>query len=288
MFAHRSHGSRPTRPARHTLVRFIGAVLVSALVTLSLPLGISPASAASVTSVSLSGGMTGSDGLLYAKSGSKLNLTASTDAARCVRVSGGLSGEKTSNNQQTTWTWSSPNGLSVPTGTDGVKTVTVTAYDNVTCTNNTGTGRKTDSASYVLDNTGPVATATLVPPANAVGWNNSVPVNITWKATDAGVGFDEVCGGSSKTLNPCTASVTTFTSGTTLNASATDRLGNTANPAGSVTVKVDTGLPTITGSRSPAQPASGWNNTPVEVSFVCSDPQQSSKDIPAFASGIKT
>ncbi|MDQ4132260.1 MAG: PxKF domain-containing protein [Actinomycetota bacterium] len=54
-------------------------------------------------------------------------------------------------------------------------------------------------------------------------------------------------------------------------------------------VRLDTQVPTITGSRSPAQPASGWNNTPVDVTFTCDDPNQGvTKDNAGFASGIKT
>ena len=287
MYSHRSPRARRSGRPTHKLVRIIGTLLGTALLTLLMPLGISPASAASVASVTLSGGATGTDGLPYAKSGSKMNATVVTDAAKCVALSGGLTDTRTSSSSQTSWTFSGSTGLAVPSDTDGVKTVLATAYDNQNCTNNSGTGRKTASASYGLDNTGPVATATLTPTANAAEWNNSLPVNITWKATDTGVGFDEICGGSSKTLNPCTVSVTTATAGTKLTTIATDKLGNQST--GSVTVKVDTALPTITGSRSPAQPSSGWNNTDVTVSFTCDDPKQGAKaGDPGFASGIKT
>jgi len=38
-----------------------------------------------------------------------------------------------------------------------------------------------------------------------------------------------------------------------------------------VTIKLDTVSPTITGARSPAANAAGWNKTPVTVSFSCTD-----------------
>ena len=38
-----------------------------------------------------------------------------------------------------------------------------------------------------------------------------------------------------------------------------------------MTVKLDKTTPTITGSRTPAANANGWNNTDVTVSFTCSD-----------------
>jgi hypothetical protein len=260
---------------------------VSVLVTLSLPLGISPASAASVSAASFSGDNKTLvvDGVLYAKRQAALTLSVTTATAKCVEVSGDHIAQQTSGAAKTSWSF----GFTPGDG-DGVKTVTVTAYDNFTtgskgvktCANGTGS-HQTMNASYVLDNTGAAASASLSPAANAAGWNNS-PVTITWTGSDTGVGFTPKCDGASSehNPNPCTDTVTAASNGTTKTASATDRLGNAGG--GSVVVRLDTLVPTITGSRSPAQPASGWNNTDVTVSFTCDDPKQDAD----FASGIKS
>ena len=259
MFSCRSHHSRPMasawRPLR-SVARFTGATLVSALVALSLPMGIVPASAASVSAASFSGDSKTLvvDGLLYAKkqAGLTLNVTTAT-AAKCVEVTGAHTAKQTSNSPKTTWTFSG-SGWEAPDG-NGIRTVTVTAYDSAgtPCTNGTGS-HKTMDASYVLDNAGPVLTASLSPAANAAGWNKSA-VNITWEAQDAGVGFTRRCDGPGSEHNPkpCTDSQTAATGGTTKTAGGNDRLGNPGS--GSVVVKIDTAAPTITGSRSPAQPA---------------------------------
>ena len=280
----RSGRGAPAVLRRGVLVRFAG-VLVSALVALSLPLGVSPASAASVSSASFVGDSKTLvvDGVLFAKKQAALTLSVTTTAAKCVEVLGDHVARQTSNAAKTAWSF----GFTAGDG-NGVKSVTVRAFDNAgtPCTNGTGSHRSLD-ASYTLDNTAPVASATLSPAANPAGWNNSLPVTVMWDAADAGVGFSKDCDGSDKTLNPCSASVTSVTNGTTNTASATDRLGNAASPAGSVTVKVDTAVPTITGTRTPTQPTSGWNNTDVTVNFTCEDPKQGvTKDNPGFASGM--
>ena len=251
---------------------------------LSLPMGILPASAASVSAASFSGDSKTRTvaGLLYAKKQAGLTLNVTTATAKCVVISGDHSAQQT-HNGKTAWSF----GFTAGDG-NGVKAVTAQAFDNQNCTNNIGTGRQTMTASYVLDNDGPVVSALLSPEANAAGWNKG-PVSLTWNADDDGSGVDRVCTGSGSTHNPkpCTDSVTAATNGTPLSSSATDRLGNSGS--GSVTVRIDTALPTITGSRSPAQPASGWNNADVTVNFSCEDPKQGvTKDNPGFASGVKT
>lgn len=67
------------------------------------------------------------------------------------------------------------------------------------------------------------------------------------------------------------ASDSTFSFGTTtVNCTAKDQAGNTAQGSFTVTVR-DTTPPTITGSASPAANANGWNNKAVTVSFTCND-----------------
>ena len=228
------------------------AVLVAAI--LQSP----PAFAASVSAAAFTGGagtvVVGTT--LYARSGGSLTLTLTTSAdTKCVQVSGAHTAEQRSATAKSSWTFA----FSAGSG-DGVQTITATArpeFNTNACTGQPGSRQ----ASYVLDNTGPVVTGALAPLPNANGWNRA-NVTITWTATDAGSG---VASGPT----PASDSVVADTAGVTRTSSATDRLGNTGS--GAVTVKLDKTNPVITGSRSPAANANGWNNAPVTVSFSCSD-----------------
>jgi hypothetical protein len=232
---------------------FIGAGLL-------LGLMVSGAFGSSVTSAAFSGGSgtVSVGGTLYSKQGGALTLTVNTsNDTQCVDVTGAHTAHQTSNAPKSSWTFS----LTAGSG-DGIQTVTVAASpksngNNGQCTGQTGTA----SASYVLDNTGPLVTGSVAPGPNGAGWNKS-NVGITWSATDAGSG---VASGPT----PATDSQTANTAGVTKTAAATDRLGNTGS--GSVTVRLDKTAPTVTGTRAPAPNANGWNNTDVTASFTCSD-----------------
>ena len=228
------------------------------------------------------------EGKLYAKKQAEVTLSVTTaTAAKCVVVSGDHAATVTDKNGKTSWSI----GFTAGDG-NGPKSVTVNAYDNSgpPCTNPPGGTHTSMTASYILDNTGPSLSASLSPAPNGAGWNNNnSAVNITWDAVDAGVGFVRKCDGPGNEHNPkpCTDSQTVPTGGTTKSSNGTDRLGNSGS--GSVAVRLDTAVPTISGSRSPAQPASGWNNTDVTVNFTCDDPKQGvAKDNAGFASGIKS
>lgn len=253
----RRHGSSVSGTRRRVVgVLATGAVVASGLLALTA----TPAAASTVSSAAFSGagGTVSVGGTLYAKSGGDLTLTVSTSAdTRCVDVTGAFSGHQTSASAKSTWTFAY---LAAGTS-DGVYSVTATASPNFNANNCTGQSQNPKTASFVLDNTGPVVTAAVSPTPNAAGWNNS-NVAISWSATDAGSGV-----GSGPT--PTTDTQTANTAGITKTASATDRLGNAGT--GSVTVKLDKSAPVITGSRAPAANADGWNNTDVTVSFSCSD-----------------
>jgi hypothetical protein len=208
-----------------------------ALVAASMVLGmLAPLSnptltyASSVTSAAFSGGSgtVSVGGILYAKNGAALTLTVTTSSdTKCVDVTGAHTGHQTSSTAKSSWTFS---GAAFTAGAgDGVRTITAAASPNFNtntnnCTGQTGTG----TASYTLDNTGPVVTAALSPAANAAGWNNA-NVTITWSATDAGSG---IANGGGPT--PATDSQNGNTAGVTKTATATDRVGNVGN--GSVTI----------------------------------------------------
>ena len=247
-------------------------VVLSMLLGMLAPLAnMAPTYAASVISASFSGG-TGTasvNGTLYARQGAALTLTVNTDSdTKCVRVTDGTTTvDKDASSAQTLWTFTSADsGALFVAGTgDGVKTVTATAFRNSNgqhhCTANGGEAFGVQTASYVLDNTGPVVSATVAPTPNAAGWNKS-DVVITWTATDAGSGFP---GPTPFLSQPFSTEI----GGATLTQAVPDRLGNIGQ--GSVTIKLDKTLPSINASRQPAPNADGWNNSNVTVSFTCSD-----------------
>jgi hypothetical protein len=107
---------------------------------------------------------------------------------------------------------------------------------------------------------------TLNLPINVIAEATSLsgtPVSFTWSATDA--------------LSDVSSSFIDFQSGslfqlgtTTVNVTATDLAGNTANGSFTVTVQ-DTTVPTIQTGIAPPPNAAGWNSTDVTVSFACVD-----------------
>jgi hypothetical protein len=255
------HHSASLRNPKLTVARNpkLTVALATLLALAATLVQLTPASAASVTSASFSGG-TGTasvDGTLYARNGAALTLTVATSSdTRCVEVTGAYTARQTSSTAKSSWSFP----LTAGTG-DGVQGVTAAASPNFNANHCTGQSQSPATAAYVLDNTGPTVTAALSPAPNAAGWTNA-NVTITWSATDTGAG---VASGPT----PATESVTANTPGVTKTSSATDRLGNAGS--GSVAVKLDKTAPTISGSRSPAANANGWNNTDVTVSFTCAD-----------------
>ena len=216
------------------------------------------ASGSSVSGASFSGG-SGTvtvNGTVYAKNGGALTLNVTTSSdTQCVDLSGAFTGHQQSTTAKSSWSFSP---LTAGAG-DGTQTVTVSASPGFNgqnkCNGNTGTA----TASYVLDNTGPVVTAALAPAANGAGWNNS-NTTVTWSATDQ-VGINS---------GPTPSSVTENQNGIyNLSSTATDKLGNSAT--GSVQVQLDKAAPSIVASRTPAANGFGWNNTDVAVSFTCTD-----------------
>jgi hypothetical protein len=109
-----------------------------------------------------------------------------------------------------------------------------------------------------LEKTAPLITGSITPAPNAAGWNNSdVTVNFT-------------CTPSVSDIVSCPPPVpVTQGMGQEISGSVTDQAGK-SNSA-SVTVNIDKIPPVITAVISPQPNAAGWNNTPVTVTFTCSD-----------------
>src|SRR5207249_408983 len=225
-----------------------------------LPATVATTFAASVVSVSLTGGTgtTTVGGTLYAKQGGALTLKVTTDTdTQCVVVTGSFAAAQHVTGTSSNWTFPFTAGSG-----DGSAFVTATAgsqfnANSQQCNMNRGAA----TAPFVLDNTGPTLTAALLPQPNTADWNKS-NVSITWSATDAGSGI-----GTGPT--PASDSQTADTTASTKTATASDRLGNIGT--GAITVKLDETAPSILGTRTPAANASGWNNADVTVSFSCSD-----------------
>lgn len=204
------------------------AAILVALVSFTLA-SVLAMSASGIASTVSSAKFTGGSGtvsvgsVLYAKQGGALTLTVTTSSdTKCVDVIGALSGHQTSTSAKSSWTFN----FTASTG-DGVKTVTATASPNFNANNCTGQSQSPQSASFILDNTGPVVTGALSPAPNGAGWNDS-NVSVTWSATDAGSG---VATGPT----PATDSQTSNTAGVTKTSTATDRLGNSGS--GSMTIR---------------------------------------------------
>jgi hypothetical protein len=126
-----------------------------------------------------------------------------------------------------------------------------------------------------IDRTAPITTATLPIPDSDNGWYASA-ATVNLSASDNLSGIDttyyKVDNGTAQ------AYTGPFAEGLegvhTVTFWSTDDAGNVENAAGagnSVTIRVDTTKPTISGSRQPAANAAGWNNEPVTVSFACAD-----------------
>jgi hypothetical protein len=105
----------------------------------------------------------------------------------------------------------------------------------------------------------PTISAVAAPAANSNGWNNAA-VTVTFTCSDSTSGI-ATC--------PSPVVVNTDGAGQVVSGIAVNNAGNTAST--SVTLNIDRGAPTVTASRSAPPNTNGWNNTPITVSFTCSD-----------------
>src|SRR5882724_11588047 len=107
--------------------------------------------------------------------------------------------------------------------------------------------------------TPPSITAVVTPAPNAAGWNNSTVT----------VSFTCAAGTNSLTTCPGASTVTTEGAHQSICGTAVDSAGLTATTC--ATVNLDETPPSISATASPTASASGWNATPVTVTFTCAD-----------------
>ncbi|HEX9986879.1 MAG TPA: PxKF domain-containing protein [Chloroflexia bacterium] len=250
---------------------------VSMLLAMLGPLGVAQTFALSITSVQILSGSASTfspaPGTVYSMQGGTMTLIVATSPdTKCVEVNAGSGPVQRMSNPAGQTGWSFP--ITGRNG-DGPQVVVATAFTGIMGNGNCNGSSTSASTQYIRDNTGPTVTAALAPAPNGAGWNNS-NVSITWSATDNGAGMS---GGQASGPAPATDSQTTNTANTMKSATAKDAVGNVGT--GSVSIKLDKNAPSISGSRSPAANAFGWNNTDVVVSFTCADSVQ-------FSSGIKS
>ena len=250
------------------LARTSAATVIAVAAALGVPLAAQ--AAPQPLTVTLTGGagtFTTSTGVVYAKQTGLVNLAVTTSpTAVCVDVT--ANGSSAVIATQTQPAGSSSWSLTLTAGRgDGVQALSVRSWTGIAATGQcdaaSAPADAPGSASYILDNTPPIATGTLTPAPNAQGWNHQ-NVTITWTATDSGVGLPDGLVLPTQTITDDTPST-----GLTQAIGVQDRLGNRGG--GSVLVKLDKTLPVITGSRTPVANAAGWNNSPVTVSFTCTD-----------------
>ena len=147
--------------------------------------------------------------------------------------------------------------------------------------NLTATGPLTDVTSLAsgwMFNLALVSTSgtSTPPPAPAISSNPANPTNQTGAAfnfsdTQSGVTF--VCSLDASSYTACTSgqSYSNLAQGShTFNVEAKDSSGTLSTPT-SFTWTIDTTLPLISGTATPAANANGWNKTSVTVTFNCSD-----------------
>jgi RHS repeat-associated protein len=139
----------------------------------------------------------------------------------------------------------------LPALQDGIHTIQLTVFDR------SGNSSGVISQTFTTDTTPPTMVISVSPPANAAGWNNT---NVT---------LTSVCGDATSGVATCPAPLTVTTEGANqvFSLTATDNAGNTA--VRSVTLNIAKTPPQIMASGTPAPNASGWNNSNVIVSFIC-------------------
>ena len=176
-----------------------------------------------------------------------------------------------------TVTWACVDSGSGAVATPAASTVTGEG-DNLsasaTCADKAGNTASTTVSGIRIDRSAPNSSAAVAQPFAGGWYADSVGVTLsavdslsgsatTWYTVDGGapVGY----------TGPFTISLG---GKHTLAYWSVDNAGNVEDSTGNaLALWVDTDSPTISGSRTPAANAFGWNNTPVSIAFACADTQ---------------
>jgi hypothetical protein len=130
------------------------------------------------------------------------------------------------------------------------------------CTDQAGNSVSATVSGINIDKTPPAISGAPTPAANANGWNNS-DVTVAFQCSDA---LSGLAAGSP----PAATTLSGEGANQSVNGTCSDLAGNSASATVSG-INIDKTPPAITGSRTPAPNANGWNNTDVTVSFECAD-----------------
>lgn len=159
------------------------------------------------------------------------------------------------------WTVADPDSsLTINEGCVDTTIATDTSGATLTCSATSAGGTSSESVTIKRDASAPSVSATPDPAANANGWNNT-DVNVSYTCADNGPsGVDAAASDLADDLLTATG---------TASGTCVDLAGNSAGA--SYSAQIDKVKPVISGSRTPAANANGWNNTDVVVSFSCTD-----------------
>src|SRR2546428_12726593 len=130
-----------------------------------------------------------------------------------------------------------------------------------TATDKAGNSTSTTVSGINIDKTAPTISGAAPTSPNAAGWYDGASVTVHFPCADALSG-----------IASCPPDVTLSAEGAnqSVTGTATDNAGNSASATVSG-INIDKTGPAISGSRSPAANANGWNNSDVTASLLCSD-----------------
>ncbi len=165
-------------------------------------------------------------------------------------------------NVTVTWSVSDPeSGILSSSGCGSTTLTSETAGTTITCSATNGAGMSSSASVTIrIDKTRPVVTGSASPGPNANGWSNG-PVTVSFTCSDTLSGVGSTTGPTTLTGEGASQSAT---------GSCSDKAGNTASTTVGG-INIDLTPPSITGSKTPTANSFGWNNSPVSVSFTCSD-----------------
>ncbi len=149
---------------------------------------------------------------------------------------------------------------------------TASVSNTGTCTDNAGNTAATASFGPIwIDKTAPnPPTASVSPSPNAAGWNNSVPVTVSFAANGDGGSATDKSGVAGCTADASFTAESAMVAGDVASGTCTDNAGNEST-ATEKTVKIDLTKPTISAAATTSPNGARWYNGNVTVHFTCTD-----------------